>query len=142
MKQLFYTAAPKCTTTATTQMHDHKGGADRSRRTRKLTTAGTQISRRLCRYTIMVTAQVYDTQTHDHGRARSCSITIAVQIHYHGGRAHVYVYAHTYNGDGGVRARVHVYAVTRSRQVCIYWLWKHCLFCRDCLWRGKTSIYS
>src|SRR5205085_12304095 len=32
--------------------------------------------------------------------------------------------------------------VARSRQVCIYWLWKHCLFCRDCLWRERTSIYS
>jgi hypothetical protein len=21
-------------------------------------------------------------------------------------------------------------------------LWKHCLFCRDCLWRERTSIYS
>src|SRR5271154_1611888 len=30
-------------------------------------------------------------------------------------------------------------SIARSRQVCIYWLWKHCLFCRDCLWRGKTS---
>src|SRR5271154_5649489 len=30
--------------------------------------------------------------------------------------------------------------VARSRQVCIYWLWKHCLFCRDCLWGGK-EIY-
>src|SRR2546421_12658368 len=33
-------------------------------------------------------------------------------------------------------------SVARSRQVCIYWLWKHCLFCRDCLWRERTSIYS
>ena len=23
-----------------------------------------------------------------------------------------------------------------------YTLWKHCLFCRDCLWRERTSIYS
>jgi hypothetical protein len=21
-------------------------------------------------------------------------------------------------------------------------LWKHCLFCRDCLWRERISIYS
>ena len=32
--------------------------------------------------------------------------------------------------------------VARSRQVCIYWLWKHYLFCRDCVWREKRSIYS
>ena len=33
-------------------------------------------------------------------------------------------------------------SVARSRQVCIYWLWKRYLFYRDCLWRGKISIYS
>src|ERR1700726_3199811 len=31
--------------------------------------------------------------------------------------------------------------VARSGQVCIYWLWRHCSFCRDCLWRERTSIY-
>src|SRR5271155_1917711 len=35
-----------------------------------------------------------------------------------------------------------VLIVARSRQVCMKWLWKHCLFCRDCLWRERTSIYS
>src|SRR5205085_5744189 len=44
--------------------------------------------------------------------------------------------------DNDTGARFIVLFVARSRQVCIYWLWKHCLFCRDCLWRERTSIYS
>src|SRR5271163_3053689 len=31
--------------------------------------------------------------------------------------------------------------VARSRQVCIYWLWKHCLFCRDCLREKEIYIH-
>jgi len=32
-------------------------------------------------------------------------------------------------------------SVGRSRQVCIYWSWRHCLFCRDCLWR-EGHLYT
>jgi hypothetical protein len=32
-------------------------------------------------------------------------------------------------------------SVARSRQVCIYWLWKHCLFCRDCLREKEIYIH-
>ena len=34
------------------------------------------------------------------------------------------------------------YHVLRAADRYAYRLWKHCLFCRDCLWREGMSIYS
>jgi hypothetical protein len=35
-----------------------------------------------------------------------------------------------------------LYILLRAADRYAYRLWKHCLFCRDCLWREGTSIYS
>jgi hypothetical protein len=65
--------------------------------------------------------------------------------------AHAEVHDGVHAGAGavaGIQADIHagvtagVHAVAFSRQVCIYWLWKHCLFRRDCLWRERRTIYS
>src|SRR5277367_4414880 len=50
------------------------------------------------------------------------------------------VYRSNTRGSGHLKFEK-VLGVARSRQVCIEWLWKHCLFCRDCL-QEKGDLYT